>query len=79
MYWNAIEFTDFDQPRQMKLRRDTNRINAYTGEVVDTLKAGSVIHFSTKTVLDNTTYFRTTYNSDRNEPYVLSATDVGEV
>ena len=77
-YWGAIEFSGFEQPREMKLKWDTKRIDAYTGETIDILKAGRVIHFSTKTVIGNDAYFRTTYNGDRNEPFVLPASALTE-
>lgn len=76
---DAITFLQFEKPRNMKLTRDVARTNLYTNAVVDTLNKGRVIHFSTKIVVHGKVYYRTSFNSLHNEPYIIDATAVTDL
>ena len=79
LFLDPLKFADFENPRPMRLKKDARRINGYTNELVDVLKTGMVINFSTKIDINGTTYYRTAYNTTNNQPFIVPADNVGEV
>ncbi len=75
---NAV-FTNFEEPRYMRLKGVTKRVNPITGEVYDTLEAGREIRFTTKIMINGKWYYRTEFNSNHDEFYVISSDDVAEI
>lgn len=76
LYWDVLKFTIFENPRQMKIISNVSRTDAYTGGLVDYLKSGQIVHFSSKIIVDGSLYYRTTYSGERNEPYIVPANKV---
>ncbi len=66
---DAVEEVDekyiaFDEPRYLRLSRDVERVNPYTGCYYDTLKAGVILKFTSKIYIHNKWYFRTEWATD---------------
>ena len=74
-----VNFVDFSEPRYMRLKNQTERINPATGEVVDVLQKGRVIKFTTKILINDRWYYRTEHNTLNNLCMVIDAEDVEEI
>ena len=75
----SCTYLDFETPRKMKLATTVDRIGTFTGLVYDRLNAGRVIEFSTKVFINGEWYFRTKYNTEHNQDYVIPAKYIVEV
>lgn len=69
-----VMFTSFDVPRYFIVGEGAERFNPITGEVFDVLEKGSKIKFTTKTLINNSWYYRTEHNS-KNGIFLVVATD----
>lgn len=76
---SECSYVDFEKPRAMKLMTKVDRISPLSGERFDTLEAGRVIEFSTKVLINNEWYYRTKYNTEHNQDYVIPAKYITEV
>lgn len=72
-------YTDFQKPRYMRLKNQSNRINPYNNEIYDTLEKGRVLEYSTKIYINGKWYYRTRHMSDYNQDVVVLADDLEEV
>lgn len=76
---NEAHYVNFENPRQLKLKRDCARINVLTGKIYDTLPRGMVIMFTTKTYINGSWYYRTQHNTENDLPYAIKADLLEEV
>lgn len=72
-------YVAFEGPRDMKLSEDVDRFNPYTKEVYDTLEAGRIIHFSSKMLIDDVWYYRTTSNTSAGIDAVIPASAITDL
>ena len=72
-------FESFENPREMVLLQDVDRINPFTGEVYDRLKSGRIIKFSSKVYLNGAWYYRTEYNTINESNIAIPAWAVGNL
>jgi len=72
-------YVPFDNPRSMRLNQDAVRFNPFTNEQYDVLPKGQIISLSTKILLDNQWYYRTTYNTQNNTDAVIPASAFSEL
>jgi hypothetical protein len=73
-------YRKLDSPRYMELKKDTNRINPYTGEIVDTLEAGMIRKYNTKTVSNSGEWcLRTEYSTANNVDACVLISDLKEI
>lgn len=76
---NEAHYVNFENPRQLKLKRDCTRINVLTGKTYDTLPRGTIIMFTTKTYINGSWYYRTQHNTENDLPYAIKADLLEEV
>ena len=76
---NEAHYVNFENPRQLKLKRDCARINVLTGKIYDTLPRGTIIMFTTKTYINGSWYYRTRHNTENDLPYAIKADLLEEV
>lgn len=69
----------FQTPRYMRLKRETNRVNPYNGEVFDTLERGRVLRYTTKIYTNGKWYYRTQHMTDHSMDVVVPADCLEEV
>ena len=74
-----VSFEDFVYPREMVLKEDAERINPFTGEIIDVLKKGRVIKFITKTFVNGEWYYRTEHNTLRGICAAIPASAIEEL
>ena len=55
----APQYVEFMNPRYLKLKNTVNRVNPYTGDVVDVLPAGMVRKYTSKIKVNGKDYYRT--------------------
>ena len=66
-------------PRQMVLKEDTERVNPVTGEVIDVLKKGRIIKYTTKIFVDGQWFYRTEHNTLNGICAAVPASSVDEL
>lgn len=76
---DMINYVTFEKPRSMVLNRDVYRINPFTGKELDLLKKGQIISLSTKIFLNGEWYFRTAYNTERDDNAVIPSSAFSEL
>ena len=74
-----VSFEDFMYPRQMVLKEDTERVNPVTGEVIDVLKKGRIIKYTTKIFVDGQWFYRTEHNTLNGICAAVPASSVDEL
>ena len=73
-------YTALGEPREMQLKHTTDRINPDTGEVVDTLEAGMIRKYVTKTTLSTGEMcLRTEHSTNNDKNECIKFSDLGEV
>ena len=74
-----VIYSAFENPRQMKLTQNVNRINPLTGEIYDHLLKDRIIDFSTKVYINGEWYYRTAFNTANNTNAAIPAKYLTEV
>lgn len=69
----------FENPRNMTTTKVVDRINPYTNEKIDTLSSGLTIHFSSKILIKDSWYYRTTNNTDGGIDAVVPASSLANL
>jgi hypothetical protein len=67
----SIQFASFDNPRNLRLNTNVNRIDLTTWQTVDVLEKGRVVHFSSKIFVNGQWYYRTTHNTENNLSFII--------
>lgn len=72
-------YIPFENPRAMKVTRNTDRINPVTNRYYDTLSAGQVVDFAQKTYINGSWYYQTKHNARFGIPAAIPASATAEL
>lgn len=76
----TVKFVNLDRPRAFKLKNSIHKKDPVTGNNIEVLiEKGRVIYFPTKTIIGDTLYFRSLYDTQRNQPKVMPADAFEEI
>lgn len=74
-----VRFTNFSDPRDLVLNKDSCKINIFTDQQSDCFSAGLTRRFTTKVMLNGEWYFRTETDTTASNPLAFPASDLVEI
>ena len=75
----ATEYTDFETPREMRVKNDTYSADPATGTIYGPVRKGQVIYFDQKVEINGRWFFRSRYNSERDLDIAIPAVDIENI
>lgn len=76
----TVNFVSLQRPRAFRLKQDTYKQDPITGQNIEVpIEAGRVVYFPTKTTIGGTLYFRSLYDTQKNQSKVMRADAFEEI